>query len=340
MSIGLSALSANQTALDVTGQNIANVNTPGYHRQLPVFVDRTYAGPEGLQIGSGVQVTDIRHIRSQLLETELTQNQSQTSDTTAQLDAARQIEAFLNPTNGSLSSAMDTFFSNLQQLSTTPEDAALRNVAIQSGMELANQFNTQAGQLDQLKAGLDHQLAQTVSEVNNLASQIAGLNTSIARAECQGATANDLRDQRDQLINQLAQDVDVRTIERGSQTTVIAGEVPLVIGDTSTPLTYTTDSSGNGIVTAAGGTTPLAITGGQIAGLLQIHNQSLPNYRSRLDTLANQLAQQVDSVQATGLGPNGPFTFVSGTRGGSSTVLPLAQANLAFPPRQARFSSV
>jgi flagellar hook-associated protein FlgK len=332
LSIGLSALRANQVAMDTAGQNLSNVSTPGFHRRMPLFESRGTAGPGKFPIGLGVGIADIHRLRSELLEEEITNQTSQGADTTAQLDTSRQIEAFFKPSSGSLDSLIESFYNQLQQVAAQPDDPTLRRVAIDSGVGLANTFNGLTGQLDGLRQGLDNQMSQTVSQINTYATQIAQLNGEIQRAEGRGFTDADARDQRDRLINQLAGLIDVRVIPDGSETTIISGGVPLVIGEDSAKLQYTTDVNNNGIIVSAGSTQPLKISSGQLAGLLQMRNQSLPDYRSRLDTLANQL-KNIDGVQSTGLGLSGPFPFLASTRPVKSITAPLAQAGLALPPQ-------
>lgn len=330
-SIGLSALRANQLAMDTVGQNLSNAGTEGYHRQAPIFQSVETGGQN---IGLGVRVADIRRFRNQLLEEEVTRQTFQSSDTTAQLDTSRQIESFLNPGTGTLDDLLNRFYNQLQQLSSRPEDASLRRVAIDTGSSLASGFNALANNFDTIRAGLDDQMRQVVGNINRLSTQIAKLNGDIAQSEGRGFSANDARDQRDQLINQLAQLVDVRTIDQGSTTTVLTGSVPLVIGESATSLSFSTDSSDHAIILAGNSPQPQQIQSGQLAGLLQMRNVSLPEYRTRLDTLANQVIKNIDGVQATGLGLSGPLPFVSSTRPVANTAVPLTQAKLAIPPQQ------
>lgn len=332
-SIGLSALRANQIGLETVGQNIANSETPGYHRQAPEFVSVDAGSRSGVQVGLGVRVADIRQYRSELLEQAVTSNTFQSNSTTAELDDTRQIEAYLTPGNGGLDNLLETFFNQLQDLTSRPDDAALRRVALGGAVALTNGMNNLAANLDQLKGGVDGELRQAVGDVNSIASQIANLNEAVHRAEAQGLTAADQRDQRDKLVNDLAQLIDVRTIDQGGQITVLSGGVPLVVGSTVTPLQYGTDTSDNGIITVEGAKTAQVVTGGKLQGLLQVRNVTLPDFRGRLDTLAQELARRLDGVQATGLGLTGPLRFTTSNRPVTKVNVPLAQAGLALPPQ-------
>ncbi|HZT79992.1 MAG TPA: flagellar hook-associated protein FlgK [Gemmataceae bacterium] len=329
--IGLSALRASQLAMGTVGQNLANANTPGYHRQVVQFGDRPPDFIGGLEIGTGVQVEDIHRQRSDLLEKAVTQNTADAAGTAAALDASRQIEAEFTPGSGTLDALLENFFNNLQQLASQPADLAQRRVVLGSAAALAGQFNTVAGDLDRMRDGLDQQIGQAVADANSLAAQIAEQNRLIQAQEARGAQANDARDQRDQLVNQLAQLVDVRTVEQDGQLTVLAAGVPLVVGGTSGTLAFAKDSQGNATVTVPGSAQAQNVTGGKLAGLLQVRNQTLGDFRGRLDALAQELARRVDGVQAAGLGLSGPLTFAPGTRAVSSATIPLAQAGTALP---------
>ncbi len=186
---------------------------------------------------------------------------------------------------------------------------------------------TQVGQ------GLDTQLSQTVGQINSLTSQIAQLNGAIASAEAKGASPNDQLDQRDQLISQLGGLVNIQTVDAGSGVTnVLAAGQSLVQGTQTVALTYAVDNTGNGVITAAG-LPALTPTGGTVAGLLQVRNQIIPDYQGRINTLAHQLIQSANAVQATGLGLSGPSTFLAGTQSVTNAALPLSKAGLDFPPQ-------
>jgi flagellar hook-associated protein 1 FlgK len=333
-SIGLSALLASRRAQDIVGQNIANANTPGYHRQVPNFSVRSPAPFGNLSIGTGVQITDIRRLRDQLVETALTQNTFQLNNTTTQLTTLRQIETDLAPGSGSLDSLLSAFFNQRDQLTANPDDLAQRRVFLGSASALANKFNTVSSDFAQLRDGVDSQLKQLVGQANSLISQIADLNQQIQRVQVKGINDNDQLDQRDQLISQLSQLVDVRVTELGDgQATVVAAGIPVVVANQAMGLQFSMDKNGNAILTAAGSTTALPVQGGQAAGLLQIRNQSLPDFTGRLDALAHTFAQQLNPLQATGLGLGGPLSFAAGSQAASSVTVPLTQAKLAFPPQ-------
>jgi flagellar hook-associated protein FlgK len=337
--IGLSALTASQRALDIIGENIANSGTPGYHRQELQLVEATPTLFGNLYLGNGVDVARIRRLQDNALEQAVTQNTYQSNSTNAQLNILQQVQTQFTSNSGSIDTLLSNFFNQLSQLAAQPDNMTQRQVFLGNAVDLTNEFNSVAGNLDQLGGNIDSQIQQLVGQVNQISPQIAALNQQIQLAEIQGTSPNDLLDQRDQLINQLAQIVDVQTVQQPfGVKTVLAGGMPLAIGGQSTQLVATTDSSGNDIVTAAGSKAAMNIAGGQLAGLLTARNQALPNYRSGLDTLARALIQQLDDLHATGIGLNGPMTSLSGSRAVTSVTAPLSQAGLAFPPQAGTLS--
>src|SRR5579864_3182630 len=118
LSIGLSAMSVDQQVLDLIGQNVANANTPGYHRQVAELA----ALSDGQNIGTGVDITQFRRIISTALETQINQNSFENGNVSAQLDNLNQVQSFLDTGSGSLSDLLSRFFNQMQQLSAQPDD--------------------------------------------------------------------------------------------------------------------------------------------------------------------------------------------------------------------------
>jgi len=330
LAIGASALTVDQQVLNLIGQNIANASTPGYHRQVADLAGLT----DGTPIGAGVEITQFQRLINNGLESEINQNTFQTGNLTTQLNNLNQVQSALGTGTGSLADLLNQFFSQLQQLSTQPDNTAQRQVFLTTAGDLTGQLNSLAGSFTQLQGSMDSQMQSAVSQINTLAGQIAGLNGSIQQTTLVGGDVNDLEDQRDELISQLSQLTDVRTVPGDSnQVNVIAGGQPLVLGNSSVQLNFSLDGTGNAQVTVTGSAVPGTFTGGTLGGLLQTRNVSLPQYEQQLNSLTQVLVQNVDDIQGTGLGLNGPMTFLAGNRAAGSTTVPLDQANLAFPPQ-------
>ena len=199
---------------------------------------------------------------------------------------------------------------------------------------LGNKFNSTIDDFNKISGGVEQQISTGIEQVNQLSSQIAGLNGQIQRLALTNQDTNDLRDQRDQLIGKVSELVDVRTVELPHQVTnVISANVPLVIGTDHLDLQSAVDTNNQVVITTVGGTTPLTVKSGQLAGLLNVRNQLVPDYLDRIEQLAQQFVKGVDQVQATGLGLNGPLTSLTGQRAVVDTSAPLTTGNLAFPPQ-------
>jgi flagellar hook-associated protein 1 FlgK len=330
-SIGVSALQVSQKLLDLTGQNIANAGTAGYHRQVA-----NLAGIEtGNDIGSGVTITGIGRSRSSLLETALLNNTYESQDVSTQLTNLQQVESQLSPSSSTgIASVLNDFFNQVQQLAASPSDQAQRSVVVNTASNLANQLNATSNQLLQTTASLDATGADLVGKINQDAKQIADLNGQIQAATASGRQPNDLLDQRDQLISDLSQLIDVRVIPVNfNSVTVMAAGAPLVAGTQTLNLQYQVGTNNQAVLVRADGATQgLNPTGGQAAGLLQVRNGDLAQIRTQLDTLTTALVKGVDEAQATGIALTGPLTNSAGTRGVTSATVSLSQAGLAFPP--------
>lgn len=330
LSIGLSALNVSQQILDITGQNIANANTPGFHRQEAVLAGRTAGGPVGL----GVEVVRVRRFISSFLDAAFNRNTFETNDVVAQLESLNYIETILNPGDNSIHDLVERFFNQAHELGSRPGDMAQRRVLLTTAMELADRINALGSEFDQLQIGLDNAIRPAVEEVNQLAAQIASLNQSIHRLVVQGSNANDLQDQRDQAINRLASLMDIRTVDGGfGETSVLAAGLPLVTGSDSLKLAVDTDAAGQLQITSEELGVPLAIVGGRLGGMLRVRNETLPGIRAEFDALTRSLVQNIDKVHSTGVGIGAGLTLVFGQRAVSNIAIPLAQTQLAFPPK-------
>ncbi len=331
LSIGLSAVLTSQRQIDITGQNIANASTPGYHRQTATLAARNFDNP----LGAGVGITDVTRGRSELLETALVRNNSETQSVTTQLDALRQVEVFLAPGDGSIDGLVSKFFNGIQQLASAPGDVAQRRVVLGTASALADKLNAATDEIRKVGEDLDAQAGNILTNINTYTKQIADLNGQIEKATVLHQTPNDLLDQRDQLVSKLSELVDVRTVNvEFGKINVIAAGTPLVVGTQQLPLQYQVSATNQAnFVRADNSTLALNVTGGQAAGVLQVRNGDLQSLRNSLDALSKGLVKGVDALHATGLGLTGPLTSAAGTRGVSDPTAKLATTNLAFPPQ-------
>jgi len=335
LSIGLSALRVTQRQLEIVGQNIANANTPGFHRKEAIL-ESVPGGPT--DAGLGVDIKQLRRLSNDLLENALVRNNSEASDVSAHLDYMNQVETLLAPGDGSLQDLVERFFNEAQNLSSRPDDLTQRRVTLNIAQQLADRFNSSIESFKQMGSDLQTQAKRSVDNINSMASQIAQLNLKIAGSTVNGGDASDLTDKRDYLVQQLSQEIDVRVVpqEYGS-VNILAGGTPLVLASDAYKLQFNFDGA-QGTVTRVGSTQPIDAQGGRIAGLTRFLNTTLPAIRSQFDQFSQALIQNLDEAHGQGIGLDGPMTFLSAERPAPSSTQPLGVLDLAYPPQKGTLS--
>jgi len=315
-SIGLSGLNAAQKALDVIGNNIANAATEGYHRQR-IEMSPAYSSQQGsVLIGGGVEISGITRMIDSLLEQEILRQQSFSGQISREFTALRTIETTFGElsSEGGLSTAIDEFFNALQNLSAHPAEAIWQNQVITSAETLANQFRTLSECLSALETQIRLEAENTTAQINTMINQIAELNDNIERTEIIGAVANNLRDQRDQLINELSKLIAIETQEReyGVVDVSIAG-LPAVVGAATAELEVGLREQGMlGLSMVGALNYDTDVQGGQLGGLITLKNSILAEIRNDLDSLANAIIQQVNKYHVQAVGSEGSFTELRG----------------------------
>lgn len=313
--IAKSALFTAQKAISVTGHNIANVNTPGYSRQQITLSENVPQDGSPGQIGTGVQAEAIRRSFDSFVEDQLLSSREQLGKFTASSSAMAQVESlFGDANNQGIGASLNDFFGALQDVATNPSDLSARTVFLSKATALAGQFNQSATVLTDAQHSIDKQIGQTITDMNRLTSQIAGLNTKIANAESRGQQANDLRDERGVALADLGERIEISSIEDATgQVTVFAGRGQILVDQERTyQLVGVPDLSNNGLLdvrydAGAGPTTSLAsvIQSGRLKGLLDVRDQTIPSLRGSFDTLASELVTQVNQQHRLGFGLDG-----------------------------------
>lgn len=315
---GLSGLNAAQAALVTTGHNTANVNTPGYSRQMVQVVSAggTYTPSVGF-FGNGAQVVDVSRSYDQFLSSQLNQAQSTNQALTTYSAQINQINNLLaNQTTG-LAPMLQTLFKGVQAVANTPADTAARQQMISSGQALANQFRTMNQVLTGLNSNVNDQISGSIDQINAYATQIASINKQIALLSnaAGGQAPNDLLDQRDNLVNSLGQLVSTKVVvQDGGQYNVFIGSgQTLVLGDKASTLKAVTSAADPGrtsvaLVNAAGVAVELqdnVISGGSLGGLMQFRNETLGDAQNALGRMAIGLADTFNAQHNLGIDLNG-----------------------------------
>jgi flagellar hook-associated protein 1 FlgK len=332
LSIGLSGLQVNQQLLALTGQNITNANTPGYHNEVANLAENVTDTGNVATEGSGVSITGITRNVNQILEQAIVSNNSASSSVSSQLDGLNQLQSYLGTGTGTLDDALGNLFTQLQALSTQPDDPTQRQLVLGAANDVTTQLNTTMANLNTLSSGTIAQANTDTNTINGLTSQIAQLNQQISEATAGTEAADGLMDQRDQAISSLSQLVDVQTVSQSSgQLSVLSNGAPLVLN--SQAVNLSTDASSGQLVVTAGGTPLTNVSGGSLGAEVALVNNTIPAVTAQLNTFAQALATQFDQIQSTGLGLNGPMTSLTSQRTVANTNQPLAAAGLSNPPQ-------
>jgi flagellar hook-associated protein 1 FlgK len=321
------ALLTTQYAIDVVSHNIANVNTDGYSRQSTVIKAASPVPYGGFIFGSGVSLQEIQRQVDAFVETRLREEISDEAALTEKETYMTVLEAVFDETSGgSLSDQFNAFWNAWSDLSNNPSGSAERAVLVESGTLLTQTFNDIQTNLMQFDQELNLSLSAGVDEINQLTSQIATLNEQIISAEVNG-NANDLRDQRDQLIRDLSEYIDIDVFEdsQGLFTVTTGRGYTLVSKTNAYELSFESDEviweSSSGRVTITD-----SVTKGKMGGWLEVRDKIIPKYENELDELAHAVVWEVNKVHSQGVGLEG-MSSVTGTFSATDPTEELASAD-------------
>ncbi|MGL4194655.1 MAG: flagellar hook-associated protein FlgK, partial [Edwardsiella piscicida] len=311
----MSGLSAAQTALAVTSNNINNVYTAGYNRQSVSFAENNGTSTPAGFIGNGVVVSGINREYNQFIVNQLRQGQSEFATTSTYHKQISQIDDLLADSTNSLSANMQNFFKNLQNLVSYPSDSAARQTVISNANGLTAQFKTTDAYLRNLESSTNATVSNNAEQINDYAKQIANLNNRISELTgASGGTApNDLLDLRDRMASELNQIVNVDiSMQDGAMNISFAGGLSLVQGGDAYSVKAVPSSSdpsrttlaydrGNGLSEVP----EARISGGSMAGIFRFRNEALDNTRNQLGQIALSMANAFNQVQSEGFDLNG-----------------------------------
>lgn len=310
MSIGKSAMFASYAALQTTSNNIANANTVGYSRQQAELAtaEGQYTGAGFF--GKGVRVTTIARSYDQFLTNQAVSTASASAADAARASQLTQLETVFPIGSAGIGASAGALLNAFVDLANTPSDASARQVVLSQAQELSARFASAGDQLAQMQTGLTQDVKAQVASVNSMASQVAKLNLQISMAQAQGQPPNDLLDQRDNLVKQIASVINVTTVTAsdGSVGLFIGGGQTLVLGNNATTLKASPDTydpakvmltaSENGVERLIPSD---SLSGGSIAGLLKFQNEDLAQANNLLGQMAVAISGAVNQQQALGL---------------------------------------
>lgn len=337
--IGYSGVRASQIALSATGQNIANVNTPGFSRLAPDL--HSLGGQTSVSIGGGVQVSSIRRLSNDFQNQQLWRASTDKNYFNTNQQYLTALEGLIDSEGSSVSVGLDNFFAALSEASSTPESIALRQQIIGEAKQLAQRFNGLNSNIGIQLNALQGQRVAMTSEINGLSGNIAELNAQIREMESSGRDTATLRDYRENLVKDLSQYAGIRVQEApdGTLSVSLANGQPLVAGATAGQLKVNENLAGEQEMTLVFAKTTFPLTqqglGGSLGSLYDMEYGALRPAQQDLHDMAKALSERVNDTLAGGTDLNGNpgqalFVHNPGSTSGMLEVNALAAAELAF----------
>jgi len=313
-------LFAADVGLDTTSHNIANANTEGYSRQratLRASTPISFPGPfvtlRPGQVGTGVEVSSVIRIRSAFIEAQIHQEGGSQAMFDVMTEQFTRIEDIVGePSEYAIGGLMEEFYNAWEDLSNDPESASARTNLVSSATALVSYVNEVDYNLDLEITNINEELRERVDRLNNLAYQVADINQQIVQIEGDGTIqslqANDLKDRRDQLIEEMSTLVNARVLfnNNGSVSVLIQGH-PIVTDDhgSEVSLKHDPDNPLQPELVFTKSQIPVAVTSGEIKGLMQIRDVEIPAVRGNLSELIGVFTNRVNELHMAGYGLDG-----------------------------------
>lgn len=324
LNIGVTGLTAAQYGMATTQHNIANVNTTGYSRQQVNQATNIAIATGSGYLGQGVSVTSVKRVYDQFLTAQINKAQTQASAYDAYGSEVSQIDSMLADSTSGLTPAVQDFFKGVQDLSANASQLSARQSMVSTAQALTTRFSSMDGQLKQLYGQVNSEIESSVSEINTYSKQIGDLNQRIKLAEAAtNQPANDLLDQRDQLITDLSKRINITTYtdSNGDFNVFTGSGQQLVVGQNSRNLKAvqsTTDASKLTVALEGINGNPdeqlpeSMITGGTLGGVMKFRSETLDKTSNQLGQVAVSMALTLNAQQALGQDLNGA-SALSGT---------------------------
>lgn len=309
LNTSLTGMLAFQRALEVTSHNISNANTPGYSRQVTDFSARAGSGDGNAYIGGGTKISQIRRVYDQMQVDQLRTSTTGFARFNTLDNLSSRIDTFLADADSGLNSSLQAYFNSMQDLTNNPSSIPTRQALIGEAQGLASRFQSLDARMGELDAEVNGRIELAVSDINRLSQGIADLNDKIALANNAASPPNDLLDQRDRLVTELAEQVSVSTTvqDDGTMSVFIGSGQSLVLGSNARTLGVEGSEFDMTRMTVtyqgAGGDTRLdnSSTGGNLGGLLEFRSRILDPARQSLGQTATALAASLNEQHSSGM---------------------------------------
>jgi len=308
---GLRALLSARTVMDIIGHNLANQNTPGYSRQIALLQTAPpITGGRLIQLGTGVQVSDIFSVVNDSLLARIRTEVSQASQFEAESTLLDQLEALLGDlSDDGLSSRLQAMFNASSEAATAPEDLVLRKNFVSSASEVALGYRLKVNGIQEMRNTALLQSQTIISTVNQLLREVGQLNRKIQTQEAVGTRANDLKDQRNLALERMAELIGATATPLSDGTVNVSVQGTTLVSGSSVTLLEATKAPGGAIqIQTVGGGIKLKSPAGRLAGALNMVDDYLPERIDDLNRMARNLILEMNRIHSRGVPASGPFT--------------------------------
>lgn len=330
INIGLTGLLSHQSALSTTGNNVTNANTPGYSRQQAQFetTPSQYAGSG--YVGSGVTIANIQRMNSEFVNQQLRNDTTLNGEQSALASEMGRLDNLFGSSATGLNGVLSEFFAAVHDSAEAPDSMPQRQLMISRAESLTQRFHSIANKLDEQAASVEQQLTADVARLNGLAQEVAELNLAITSAPglSRGIQPNELIDQRDEKLRQMAESVPIQvTPADGGQINVYFGNgQTLVQGGSANTLSVVPQETGLSEIRLSNGVSTRNVTdvisGGRVGALVAFREGGLGGAREQLDAIANSLVGRFNHEHTKGydLGGNPGENFFTGAGTGAAGI--------------------
>lgn len=320
----ISGLKGAQYSLNTVSHNISNANNPNYVRQSVILGDNSYRNIGGGNVqGTGVHVREIRQIRDEFLDIQVRRELPGLGYFSGKAEVLADVEEIFNEiTNSGLQNVMNDFWNSWNELQKDPSELTIRAIVHESSVAMVDTVNHLGGQLNKIQINLNKKVEDSVDRVNQILKEIAEINKAVKLVEGSQVKerANDFRDQRNALIDELSMLVPVKVYENhiGESVVSLRGQ-DMVNGDHISLIELDKDSSGFSNLYFAGTKDQIDLDGlGAIAGYIEVRDGSVENYKGQLNNLVAKVAEKINEIHKGGkdlLGEEGINFFINGETG-------------------------
>ncbi len=305
LNAGKTSLITNQKSIEIVGNNIANVNTPGYSRQRAELSQIPAVNFGDFFVGNGVTVSDVSRDYDVFINRQLQDKSIAFGEESGKSTPLTELERVFNVSEDNLAAEIDKFFDAWQQLTTNPSGQVERDMVLQRGQLMGDAFRTTYDELENIRNNINNKIVSNIDNLNEQIAEVAKLNDRIYQVEISGQSANAARDQRDLLVEDLSKSLGVQTYtdNRGMLAVQLPGGTPVVQGNHAMTLSTVTSGSDVSLQITIGGVTKDVAAremGGEFKGLFETRDVFIAGLRTDLDTLAVGLTDAVNTEHVNG----------------------------------------